>query len=63
MYFDRDSNHTTIIRINDKAAKQSKRPQEAIEAEAQRIAATIAVDTKLGAEHGHEHVEDIGRAA
>lgn len=63
VYFDKSSNHHTIIRIHDKVSKQTKRPQEAIEAEAQRIAATIAADTKLGVEHGHEHVEDVDRAA
>lgn len=36
-YFDKDSNHTTIIRIGDKVAKQHQRPQEAIEAERKRI--------------------------
>lgn len=54
-YFDRDSNHPAIIPIHDKVAKQSKRPFEAIEAEAHRVAATKAVDAKVVS----EHVEDI----
>lgn len=54
VYFDRDSNHKTIISIHDKAAKQSRRPQEAIEAEAQRIAVTKAAIKGVA-----EHVEDI----
>lgn len=54
-YFDRDSNHPTIIPIHDKVSKQSKRPFEAIQAEAQRVAATKAVDAKVVS----EHVEDI----
>ncbi|KAJ5596530.1 hypothetical protein N7450_002988 [Penicillium hetheringtonii] len=55
VYFDRDSNHPTIIPIHDKVSKQSKRPLEAIEAEAVRVAATKAV----GAKGVTEHVEDI----
>lgn len=39
-YFDRDSGHGTIIKIGDKIAKQHSRPQEAIDAEQQRIAMT-----------------------
>lgn len=55
VYFDRDSNHPTIISIHDKVAKQTKRPLEAIEAEALRVATTKAIDVKVGA----EHVEDV----
>ncbi|KAJ5083938.1 hypothetical protein NUU61_008517 [Penicillium alfredii] len=54
VYFDRDSNHRTIIPIHDTVAKQSKRPFEAIEAEAQRVAAT-----KADAKGIVEHVEDV----
>ncbi|KAJ5826373.1 hypothetical protein N7474_003511 [Penicillium riverlandense] len=56
VYFDRDSPHPTIIPINDKVAKQCKRPLEAIEAEANRVAATKAIDLKVGTS---EHVEDV----
>ncbi|KAJ5613291.1 hypothetical protein N7510_006485 [Penicillium lagena] len=56
VYFDRDSPHATIIPINDKVAKQCKRPLEAIEAEANRVAATKAIDFKTGTS---EHVEDV----
>jgi len=55
VYFDRDSNHPTIIPIRDKVSKRSKRPLEAIEAEAVRVAATKAA----GAKGVTEHVEDI----
>lgn len=58
VYFDRDSHHPTIIRIHDKVAKQSKRPLEAMEAEALRVATTKANDAKLTA----EHIEDIEAA-
>ena len=51
MYFDRDSNHPTIIPIHDKVAKQSKRPLEAIEAEAVRVAATKAAGVKGVTKH------------
>ncbi|CAI7612771.1 unnamed protein product [Penicillium pancosmium] len=57
VYFDRDSHHPTIIPISDKVAKQSKRPLEAMEAEALRVATTKAIDAKLAT----EHVEDIER--
>lgn len=58
VYFDRDSHHPTIIPIGDKVAKQSKRPLEAIEAEAVRVAATKA----LGSKAVTQHVEDIDHA-
>lgn len=56
VYFDRDSNHPTVIPIHDKVSKQSKRPVELIEAEAQRVAVTKAVSKGVA-----EHVEDIDR--
>ncbi|KAK5162871.1 uncharacterized protein LTR77_011128 [Saxophila tyrrhenica] len=58
-YFDRDSGHTTIIRIGDKVAKQHKRPQEAIDAERRRIEMTTEAevfDRKLS---GISHVEEV----
>lgn len=57
VYFDQDSHHRTIIRIHDKVAKQSKRPLEAIEAEARRVEANKAVAKGVS-----EHVEDVNRA-
>ncbi|CAL5868097.1 uncharacterized protein PFLUO_LOCUS2321 [Penicillium psychrofluorescens] len=56
VYFDRDSLHPTIIPINDKIAKQCKRPLEAIEAEGSRVAATKAIDFKASTS---EHVENV----
>lgn len=60
-YFDRDSPHKTIIPINDKVAKQHKRPLEAIEAERRRVeAATEAEATYYKGSNKQfvEHVEE-----
>ncbi|PCG95412.1 Major facilitator superfamily domain, general substrate transporter [Penicillium occitanis (nom. inval.)] len=55
-YFDRDSGHKTIIPIDDKVAKQTARPLEAIEAEARRIAEGKTTDLhKVTA----VHIEDV----
>ena len=55
-YFDRDSGHKTIIPIDDKVAKQTARPLEAIEAEARRVAEGKTTDLhKVTA----VHVEDV----
>ena len=57
-YFDRDSPHKTIIAINDKIAKQHKRPQEAIEAEQRRIALAVESQAVLGKEDSTQWVEN-----
>lgn len=54
-YFSRDSGHPTIIPIHDKIAKSSKRPQEAIEAEAGRVAMAKIADSKLPYAEHEEH--------
>ena len=58
-YFDRDSDHTTIVRISDKVAKQHQRPQEAIDAERRRIA--LATESELVEKKGGDtrYVESI----
>lgn len=58
-YFDRDSGHTTIIRIGDKVAKQHKRPQEAIDAEIRRI--QMADESNVIAKKSSvtSHVEEV----
>lgn len=58
-YFDRDSGHPTIIPIRDTVAKSSKRPLEAIEAEAARVAMAHTADSKL--KSVVEHEEDVHR--
>ncbi|KAJ5168412.1 uncharacterized protein N7482_004006 [Penicillium canariense] len=58
VYFDRDSNHRTIIPIHDKTAKQTMRPLEAIEAEAARVAITEAADAKGSS---FQQIDDIDR--
>lgn len=60
-YFDRDSPHKTIIRINDKVAKQHKRPLEAIEAERRRVEAATEAEAayaKGSTKQFVEHVEE-----
>lgn len=61
-YFDRDSGHPTIIPIGDKTSKSTKRPQEAIDAEASRIelAATMGTKAKVVSV---EHAEDVHQVA
>uniref|UniRef100_A0A8H7N0U1 Major facilitator superfamily (MFS) profile domain-containing protein n=1 Tax=Bionectria ochroleuca TaxID=29856 RepID=A0A8H7N0U1_BIOOC len=61
-YFDIDSGHSTIIPIGDKVAKSSKRPQEAIDAEASRVAMAAAADGK-GHDVAVEHAEDVDNVA
>lgn len=61
-YFDRDSGHPTIIPIGDKTSKSSRRPQEAIDAEASRVAMAAKVDSK-NKSGAVEHAEDIGEVA
>ena len=58
-YFDRDSGHSIIIPIGDKVAKSTKRPQEAIDAEASRVAMAANIDSKLNLTV--EHDEDVSR--
>ena len=61
-YFDKDSPHKIIIRIDDKVAKQHHRPTEAIEAERRRIETTNLneYDTgKDGIKQSVEHVEVV----
>ncbi|EMR67778.1 putative hexose carrier protein [Eutypa lata UCREL1] len=61
-YFDRDAGHPTIIPIGDKTSKSTKRPQEAIDAEASRIelAATMGTKAKVVSV---EHAEDVHQVA
>lgn len=58
-YFDRDSGHHTIIPIGDKTSKSSKRPQEAIDAEASRIELALTMRTKVKDVVAVEHAEDV----
>jgi short subunit dehydrogenase-like uncharacterized protein len=60
-YFDRDSGKGVIIRVGDKVAKQHSRPQEAIEAEARRIAMATeseVMKVKSGEEGVVERIEE-----
>ena len=57
-YFDRDSGHGIIIPINAKAAKSTRRPQEAIDAENARVAMAENVDSKAQAKLSVEHEEN-----
>ncbi|KAK7754969.1 hypothetical protein SLS62_003053 [Diatrype stigma] len=61
-YFDRDSGHHTIIPIGDKTSKSSKRPQEAIDAEASRIELALTMRTKVKDVVAVEHAEDVHQA-
>lgn len=61
-YFDKDAGHGIIIPIGDKVAKSSKRPQEAIDSEAARIAMAENRDTKTKLAAQVEHQEDVSRA-
>ncbi|OAA68573.1 General substrate transporter [Niveomyces insectorum RCEF 264] len=58
-YFDKDSGHGIIIPIGDKQTKSTERPQEAIDAEASRVAMAANVDSKVIL--ATEHEEDVGR--
>ena len=58
-YFDKDAGHATIISINNKVAKSSKRPQEAIDAEESRVAMAKTVDQKIAKDATMEHAEEV----
>jgi len=58
-YFDKDSPHSTIIRIGDRVAKQHHRPIEAIEAERRRIESTNFVENDTIKGVGKQFVEHV----
>jgi hypothetical protein len=59
-YFDIDSGHKTIIAIDDKIAKSSTRPLEAIEAEESRIANAAAGGKDIdGGKSSATHIEVV----
>lgn len=58
-YFDIDSGHKWYIPINDKAAKSSTRPLEAIEAEQARIAAAAGSKKIDIGKDDTTHVEQV----
>lgn len=60
-YFDIDSGHGIIIPIGDKVTKSAKRPQEAIDAEASRVAMAENADSKAKLAAEVEHEEDVSR--
>jgi hypothetical protein len=58
-YFDKDSPHSTIIRIGDRVAKQHHRPAEAIEAERRRIESANFVENDTIKGVGKQFVEHV----
>lgn len=58
-YFDKDSPHSTIIRVGDLVAKQHHRPAEAIEAERRRIESANFGGNDMVKDHGKQFVEHV----
>lgn len=58
-YFDRDAGHGIIIPIGDKAAKSTRRPQEAIDAENARVAMAEDADAKAQLKLSVHHEENV----